>query len=67
MSLDATVIDLCGEMFDWAQFRRTKGVVKLHVLLDHDGYLPCFAFIQPGKVHETDVAQHLRFGPARSW
>ena len=40
LSLDATVIDLCAEMFGWAAFRRTKGAVKLHFTLDHDGYLP---------------------------
>jgi len=36
-SLDASVIDLCATLFDWAKFRRTKGAVKLHLLLDHDG------------------------------
>ena len=35
VSLDASVIDLCLELYDWAQFRRTKGAVKLHLLLDH--------------------------------
>ena len=39
-SLDATVIDLCLSMYDWAKFRRAKGAIKLHLLLDHDGYLP---------------------------
>ena len=43
LSLDATVIDLCAELFDWAKFRRTKGAVKLHFMLDHDGYLPSVA------------------------
>jgi hypothetical protein len=42
VSLDSTVIDLCISVFDWAKFRRTKGAVKLHLVLDHDGYLPCF-------------------------
>src|SRR5882672_2915316 len=37
VSLDSTVIDLCATLFDWAKFRRTKGAVKLHLLLDHDG------------------------------
>ena len=63
LSLDATVIDLCATIFDWAKFRRTKGAVKLHLLLDHDGYLPCFAVITPGKVHEINVARRLRFEP----
>ena len=48
-SLDASVIDLCLAMYDWAKFRRTKGAVKLHLLLDHDGCLPCYAVIRlPG-------------------
>jgi len=42
-SLDATVIELCASLSDWARFRQTKGAVKLHLLLDHDGYLPVFA------------------------
>jgi hypothetical protein len=45
LSLDSTVLELCANMFDWARFRRTKGAVKLHLLLDHDGYLPVFAHI----------------------
>ncbi len=52
-SLDASVIDLCLSLFDWATFRQTKGAVKLHLLLDHDGYLPVFAHITEGSVHET--------------
>jgi len=58
-SLDATVIDLCLEMYDWARFRRTKGAVKLHLLLDHDGCLPCYAVITDGKCHEIGVARTL--------
>jgi Transposase DDE domain/Domain of unknown function (DUF4372) len=61
LSLDATVIDLCAEVFDWAQFRTTKGAVKLHLLLDHDGYLPCYAVVTAGKVHEIQVARKLKF------
>ena len=60
-SLDATVIDLCLSMFEWAEFRRTKGAVKLHMLLDHDGYLPTYALITVGKVHEVTVARWLDF------
>jgi hypothetical protein len=60
LSLDATVIDLCAAVFDWAQFRTTKGAVKLHLLLDHDGYLPCYAVITEGKVHEIQVARKLK-------
>ena len=37
--LDSTTISLCLSLFPWAQFRRAKGGVKLHVLLDHDDFL----------------------------
>lgn len=63
LSLDATVIDLCASLFDWAQFRRTKGAVKLHLLLDHDGYLPSFACITEGAASDLSVAKTLRFPP----
>jgi Domain of unknown function (DUF4372)/Transposase DDE domain len=63
LSLDATVIDLCATMFDWAKFRLTKGAVKLHLLLDHDGYLPSFAVITEGKTHEVRVARQMSFAP----
>lgn len=59
LSLDATVIDLCASVFDWARFGRTKGAVKLHLLLDHDGYLPVFARISEGREHEVRTARML--------
>ncbi len=62
-SLDATVIELCASIFDWAKFRQTKGAVKLHLLLDHDGYLPIFAHITDGKTHELKVARTMHFPP----
>lgn len=55
-SIDATVIDLCLSLYDWAKFRATKGAVKLHVKLNHAGYLPVFMAMTEGKVHETTVA-----------
>ena len=55
-SLDATVIELCLSLFNWAKFRTTKGAVKLHVKLNHAGYLPTFAIITTGKVTEIKVA-----------
>ncbi len=60
-SLDASVIELCASLFDWATFRQTKGAVKLHLLLDHDGYLPVFAHITEGTVHELNVVKALFF------
>ena len=63
VSLDSSTIDLCLSMFDWARFRRTKGAVKLHLLLDHEGYLPEFAWITEGKVADVKVAQQVNFTP----
>jgi uncharacterized protein DUF4372/DDE family transposase len=63
VSLDSTVIDLCIEMFDWAKFRRTKGAIKLHLVLDHDGYLPSFGVVTEGKTSDVTVAHTLRFEP----
>jgi hypothetical protein len=62
-SLDATVIDLCLSAFDWAKFRRTKGAIKLHLLLDHDGCLPCYGVLSDGKTHEIRVARTLEWPP----
>jgi len=63
VSLDATVVDLCLSMFNWAHFRRAKGAIKLHLLLDHDGYLPSFAVITEGKVAEVKVVPQFHFPP----
>lgn len=63
VSMDSTVIDLCLSLYDWAKFRRTKGAVKLHLVLDHDGYLPCFGVITDGKVHDVKVAHQIAFAP----
>lgn len=64
-SLDASLIRLCTSLFDWAKYRQTKGAVKLHLLLDHEGYLPVFACITTGKIHEVRIARMLNF-PAGS-
>ncbi|MDB6065104.1 MAG: Transposase domain protein [Pedosphaera sp.] len=61
LTLDSTTVELCASMFDWAHFRRTKGAVKLHLLLDHDGYLPVFGLVTDGKVGDVKVAQTLDF------
>jgi hypothetical protein len=63
LSLGATLIELCASVFDWAQYRRSKGAVKLHLLLDHQGLLPSFALVTEGRVHESRVARSLRFEP----
>ena len=59
-SLDATTIDLCLSVFPWAKFRTTKGAVKLHVGVNHDGYLPEFVSITDGKCHDITAARTLR-------
>jgi len=63
VSLDSSTIDLCLAMFDGARFRRTKGAVKIHLVLDHDGYLPSYALITEGKVSDVNVAHLLHFDP----
>ena len=52
-ALDSTTIDLCLSLFPWAQFRRRKGAVKLHTLLDLRGNIPCFVRISHGKTHDV--------------
>ena len=59
MSLDSSTIDLCLSVFNWAHFRQTKGAVKLHLLLDHDGYLPTYAVITDGKKADITVARRM--------
>lgn len=59
-SLDATTIDLCLSVFPWAKFRTTKGAVKLHIGVNHDGYLPEFVSITDGKCHDITAARTLR-------
>jgi hypothetical protein len=61
LSMDSTTVELCASMFNWAHFRQTKGAVKLHLLLDHDGYLPVFAHVTNGKTGDVKVAQTLDF------
>jgi hypothetical protein len=65
LSLDSTIVDLCLSLFPWADFRQTKGAIKLHLLLDHDGYLPDFAVITTGKIPDVAIARLLKL-PAGS-
>lgn len=54
-ALDATTIDLCLSIFPWAHFRKTKGAVRLHTLLDLRGNIPTFIHISDGKLHEVNA------------
>jgi len=58
-ALDSTTIDLCLSLFPWARFRRRKGAVKLHTLLDLRGNIPCFVRISDGKTSDVTVLDHL--------
>jgi len=60
-SLDASTIDLCLSVFPWADFRTTKGAIKLHVGLNHAGYLPEFVTVTEGKKHDVTVGRTLEF------
>ena len=58
-ALDATTIDLCLSLFDWAPFRTAKAAVKMHTLLDLRGSIPAFIHISDGKMHEVNVLDIL--------
>jgi transposase len=58
-ALDATTIDLCLSVFPWAKFRKTKGAVKLHTLLDLRGNIPTFISISDGKLHDVNVLDEI--------
>jgi IS4 transposase len=58
-ALDSTTIDLCLSLFPWAQFRKQKGAIKLHTLLDLRGNLPSYIQITDGKVHDVNILDDL--------
>jgi hypothetical protein len=63
LSLDSTTISLCLEMFPWAKFRRAKGGVKAHVLLDHDDYLPRYVLISEARRSDVRMAEDFPLNP----
>jgi len=62
-ALDSTTIDLCLSLFPWARFRRTKGGIKLHTLLDLRGNIPSVVIVTPAKVHDVNILDQLVFEP----
>jgi len=60
-ALDASTIDLCLSVFKWAKFRKKKGAVKLHTLMDLRGNIPVFIAITTGKVHDVNILDHISF------
>ena len=63
LSLDATVISLCLSLFPWADYRKAKGGIKLHVMLDHDHYMPVFVRITTARPHEVNTARTIALNP----
>jgi len=63
LSFDSSTISLCLALFEWAKFRRAKGGVKVHVLLDHDQYMPSFVYITGASKHDVTVARMLKLNP----
>jgi len=63
LSLDSTTISLCLTLFPWAQFRRAKGGVKAHVLLDHDDYLPAYVLLTEAKRSDVKLADSFVLNP----
>lgn len=62
-AFDSTTIDLCLALFPWAHFRRRKGAVKLHTLLDLRGGIPCFVHVSHGKTNDVTALDHLVIEP----
>jgi len=58
-ALDSTTIDLCLSLFPWAKFRKHKGAVKMHTLLDLHGNIPTFIGITDGKVHDVNILDEI--------
>ena len=58
-ALDSTTIDLCLALFPWAEFRKRKGAIKLHTLLDLHGNIPSVVIITTGKVHDVNILDQL--------
>ena len=58
-ALDASVIDLTLSLFPWAKFRKTKGAIKLHAMIDLRGNIPAFLTITDGKVHDVKAAPQV--------
>jgi len=58
-ALDSSTIDLCLSLFPWARFRKHKGALKLHTLLDLRGNIPTFVRITDGKVHDVNILDEI--------
>ncbi len=61
-TMDSTLINLCLAIFPWAKYRKMKGALKLHTLLDHNGCMPSFVTVTDGKCHDIRVVRDKEFG-----
>lgn len=59
--MDASTIDLCLAVFPWAKFRKNKGAVKLHAVINHDGLIAEFTDITDGKTHKMNIGKLIKF------
>lgn len=62
-AFDSTTIDLCLSLFPWARFRKGKGAIKVHTLIDLRGNIPCFIVVTPGNVHDINILDQLPLEP----
>ena len=62
-SFDSSTIDLCLSVFPWAKFRTTKGAIKLHTVIDHEGHVPSVVRVTTGSTHDIQQARKLRLEP----
>ena len=62
-AFDSSTIDLCLSLFPWARFRKRKGAIKLHTLMDLRGSIPCFIHITEGKTHDVNILDKLTLEP----
>lgn len=63
LSLDSTTIPLCLSMFEWAKYVRTKGAIKLHLVLDNQSFLPQYAVLSEGRTSDIAMARKMEFQP----
>lgn len=63
IAIDATVVDLCLNVFWWGKFRKHKAAVKLHTMLDVKTNIPTFIYVTSGAIHEINALDHLPIEP----
>jgi len=61
--MDSTLLHLCLSIFPWAKYRERKGALKMHTLLDHNGYLPTFVTVTDGNCHDITIVKDTGFPP----